>query len=514
MTPNHPHRLLRAEPVETVRMEGFPIEAAFLVFEDALGRRCRVYAERCLIGDAPGPALIHCPGGGQTVGREDLIDWARKGFSSVSFDWQIGNFPHHDPARKSVWPDGVANQIAYIRAPEEAILPVAVQAAGVCIDWIGTSPVVDGERIGVVGISWGGYLTWLIAAYEPRIKVAVPVYGCGGQFSTEHPNAFRFGPGVQEVWRRQWDPCSIAHLQSKPVCYLSSSNDFFGLLPFANDLLNRLQVPKRRGWLPNANHCIGAEQSALGLAWLKHHLADGPPLPEEPVLTADFTVQADCPDQVTLTEVWWTPELVDGDTGCWLCGQPPANAAAVYGRAFYRDGLALSTPVTFLQTGNQKDPEALPAEWPNLADGLGWNWGMGSTQFHTNRVRVESPGHPVAILHRDPGKTDDPLSFFHNAPAHPGWNTGTQEAVRFGLQAIDADPLTEVTVALLCRGSRTAQEVAHTLPVIDDTVTIQPADWPNFPSHHRWSSIVRIEFRMQTRAGSFKIGPLTRIARG
>lgn len=151
-------------------MDGVCIEAAFLMFSDRHGRACEVYAERCLIDRSNAPSLLHCPGGGQTVNRADLLDWAHKGFSSVSFDWQIGDFPEHDPARKSHWPDGVVGQNHYIRLESEAILPLAIQAAGVCIEWLVDSGRINGGAVGVTGISWGGYLTWLIAAYSPALR--------------------------------------------------------------------------------------------------------------------------------------------------------------------------------------------------------------------------------------------------------------------------------------------------------------------------------------------------------
>ncbi len=40
-------------------------------------------------------------------------------------------------------------------------------------------PEVDRSRIGVVGLSWGGYLTCIVAGLDDRLKVAVPVYACG-----------------------------------------------------------------------------------------------------------------------------------------------------------------------------------------------------------------------------------------------------------------------------------------------------------------------------------------------
>src|SRR5437588_585808 len=40
-------------------------------------------------------------------------------------------------------------------------------------------PEVDADRTAVTGISWGGYLTCIVAGIDPRFKAAVPVYGCG-----------------------------------------------------------------------------------------------------------------------------------------------------------------------------------------------------------------------------------------------------------------------------------------------------------------------------------------------
>ncbi|MCS6243430.1 MAG: acetylxylan esterase [Opitutus sp.] len=43
---------------------------------------------------------------------------------------------------------------------------------------------VDPARIGVTGVSWGGYLTCIAAGIDHRFAFAAPVYGCG--FLTEN----------------------------------------------------------------------------------------------------------------------------------------------------------------------------------------------------------------------------------------------------------------------------------------------------------------------------------------
>ena len=50
-----------------------------------------------------------------------------------------------------------------------------------CVDaitWLAAQPWCSG-RVGMTGISWGGYLTSLVCGLDSRLKFAIPVYGCG-----------------------------------------------------------------------------------------------------------------------------------------------------------------------------------------------------------------------------------------------------------------------------------------------------------------------------------------------
>src|SRR4029077_4672256 len=54
---------------------------------------------------------------------------------------------------------------------------VAAVIRGVSV--LASLPEVDPTRIGITGISWGGYTTCIVAGLDHRLRVAVPVYGCG-----------------------------------------------------------------------------------------------------------------------------------------------------------------------------------------------------------------------------------------------------------------------------------------------------------------------------------------------
>ena len=46
----------------------------------------------------------------------------------------------------------------------------------VCVPLLRAQPDVDAARIGLTGISWGGYLTCITAGVDDRFRFAVPVY--------------------------------------------------------------------------------------------------------------------------------------------------------------------------------------------------------------------------------------------------------------------------------------------------------------------------------------------------
>jgi carboxymethylenebutenolidase len=45
------------------------------------------------------------------------------------------------------------------------------------LDWAVKSSKGDGDRVGITGFCWGGRITWLYAAYNPKVKAGVAWYG-------------------------------------------------------------------------------------------------------------------------------------------------------------------------------------------------------------------------------------------------------------------------------------------------------------------------------------------------
>jgi dienelactone hydrolase len=89
-------------------------------------------------------------------------------------------------------------------------------------------PEVDPQRIGITGISWGGYLTCITSGVDSRFKFAAPVYGCGylGENSVWLPQFEKLGKEKADKWLKLWDPSVYLKNAKMPMLWVDGTNDF------------------------------------------------------------------------------------------------------------------------------------------------------------------------------------------------------------------------------------------------------------------------------------------------
>jgi len=90
-------------------------------------------------------------------------------------------------------------------------------------------PEVDRSRIAITGISWGGYLTCIVAGLDHRFKAAVPVYGCGflGDNSVwKEGSLARMTPEARALWLQNFDPSQYLGDTQCPILFLNGTHDF------------------------------------------------------------------------------------------------------------------------------------------------------------------------------------------------------------------------------------------------------------------------------------------------
>ncbi|MBT3602378.1 MAG: prolyl oligopeptidase family serine peptidase, partial [Candidatus Latescibacteria bacterium] len=86
------------------------------------------------------------------------------------------------------------------------------------------------DAVGVTGISWGGYVTSLVAGVDTRFACAVPVYGCGflqDNSADDWLTTFdKMTPERRAWWHDYCDPSVYLPEAKMPMCFVTGTNDF------------------------------------------------------------------------------------------------------------------------------------------------------------------------------------------------------------------------------------------------------------------------------------------------
>jgi len=153
------------------------------------------------------------------------------------------------------------------------------------IDYLESRDDVAKERIGVIGLCWGGMQTWTLAAVDERAKVAIPVCGTSTYqalleehinfeyhtcLGTYLPNLLKYGD-IQDI---------LALITPRPLLLMNNANDQWfpvsGYLKVCQELevvYESLGMTERfRHLLYSTVHDITPEFAKEAFAWFKKYL--------------------------------------------------------------------------------------------------------------------------------------------------------------------------------------------------------------------------------------------------
>lgn len=234
--------------------------------------------------NAPGMVLVH--GGMGTAYPNWVRWWTSRGYAAIAMDLngcvpvgQNGQWQRHEWAGPLGISNGGQGGISEMDRPLGDQWPYHAVAAVIRANSLLRSlPQVDAERIGITGISWGGWLTCIVAGVDGRFKLAVPVYGCG--FIHEE-SAFR--PLIEQApaWVKLWEPSRYLMHCRVPMLWVSSPTDFaypldsvqksYRVAPGPHHLSIRVGMPH--------GHGDSSEKTAEIAAFADAILKGGQPLP-------------------------------------------------------------------------------------------------------------------------------------------------------------------------------------------------------------------------------------------
>ncbi len=213
------------------------VEGAEAVFYEGLpwkGQATRVFAYYGLPEVEPGekvPAMVLVHGGGGSAFIPWVRLWVERGYAAIAMDTcgcissgGYRNHPRHEAGGPGGW--GGFDQLDW--PVEDQWTYHAVADAILAHSLIRSLPEVDAERTGITGISWGGYLTCIVAGVDSRFKFAAPVYGCGflGDNSTWLGTFENLGADKSRLWLEQWDPSQYLPEAKMPMLWVTGTNDF------------------------------------------------------------------------------------------------------------------------------------------------------------------------------------------------------------------------------------------------------------------------------------------------
>jgi dienelactone hydrolase len=219
------------EPPETTYGDTLSdgIREVYYVNEPYRGESTRVYA---VLGvpesDEPVPGMVLVHGGGGRAFAEWVRLWNARGYAAISMDLSgrgrnaerlPDGGPEQGDREKFFDMDAGLREMWTYHAIAAAIRGASLLAA---------HPAVDARRIGVTGISWGGYLTCILAGVDDRFGCAIPVYGCGflHENSCWLPIFAQMSDAHRERWIAVFDPSAYLPNARNPILWMNGTNDF------------------------------------------------------------------------------------------------------------------------------------------------------------------------------------------------------------------------------------------------------------------------------------------------
>lgn len=302
-------------------------ESLAAIYYDALewkGKPTKVYAwlglPKNVKGKVPGVVLVH--GGGGTAYKEWVERWNERGYAAISIavegqtDVKDNSASRHSPWERHEWAGPQRSGIYHdSKLPfEEQWMYHAVADTILANSLLRSFPEVDSERIGIMGISWGGVITSTVIGIDPRFAFAIPVYGCGSLATA--PNQYGKSLGSNALYQQVYDPALRLNRASVPTLWLSWAGEShfpldaqqrsYALQPgqYMVSLVPDMGHGHGSGWIRPESYAF-ADSVLNGDMWcrqLSSYL-------QGPALRVDFTATK----PITQATLWWTRDT--GATG-------------------------------------------------------------------------------------------------------------------------------------------------------------------------------------------------------
>lgn len=217
---------------------------------------------RSQISDSKLPALLVLHGGGGNAEERRAIGWAKRGYVALASELPDIGSPEKlqslGPFRHEKYGAGHFRVINGDVTTCGIFDAVVAGLKGLAL--LRSQPDVDRSRVGIVGVSWGGYMTTMLSGLAgDRVRAAFSVYGCGyydhgsaGGNSLDKLN----DPVARDAWLRWLDAGRRAKEIRCPIFFAAAADDFFFFPPSVMATYDDISSPKNIVFAPNVSHAI------------------------------------------------------------------------------------------------------------------------------------------------------------------------------------------------------------------------------------------------------------------
>jgi hypothetical protein len=142
-------------------------------------------------------------------------------------------------------------------------------------------PEVDKDRVGLMGISWGGIITSTVIGIDNRFAFAIPTYGCGDLHLAENQYQTALDPKKNPGYTEYWNPTIRASRAKMPTLWLTWLLDSHFPLTVQSSSYRAASGPRMvsvipdmghshpAGWNPRESYEFAKSIVADGSAWAK-----------------------------------------------------------------------------------------------------------------------------------------------------------------------------------------------------------------------------------------------------
>jgi dienelactone hydrolase len=299
------------------RSEGFRVENLHFQSRPGLYVTGNLYLPADAKAGAKLPSILYVCGhsgkgrdGNKTAFQHHGMWFATHGYVCLIMDTlQLGEIAaiHHGTYRENRW---WWQALGYTPSAVECWNGVRA------IDYLQSRPEVDGERIGVTGISGGGAATFWIAAADERVKVAVPVSGMSdledyvtGKVVNGHCDCMFLTNTFQWPWTN-----IAALIAPRPMLFANSGHDTIFPMTGNDRIRARLETlygfyAKRTDTLFDIGVVPGGHEDKpelrlMAYRWFNRHLkGDDAPVTEPELPKIEGKLLRAFPDQLPADEI-------------------------------------------------------------------------------------------------------------------------------------------------------------------------------------------------------------------